>query len=276
MSNRDIKTFVVYKDAAETLEDLTDLQIAKLVRSIFKFINEDEEPDFSDDPFLKFAFRNFKRDFERNEQKWIDEKEKRSLAGKKSGESRRRKTLTQSDNEQCSTVLKSVEHCSTVFNNVQMCSTNRTINRDTNSNKNKNKNSSSSNMLFNQVEQCSAAAANISFSPSSTKKDNQDVLSIKALYLSNYDSLYNQGVLSLDSSRMDTSEMYTLINEAINTYGADNVKLALERAYSDTWSINHGYALKVILSDGCMRVLLNTNEFKNNDFGKLPEGRLML
>ena len=98
------KAFILYTDIKPTVNKLTDEYAGKLFKHLLAYVT-DEDP-VTDDILLDIAFEPIKQQLKRDLDKWEEIKVKRSEAGKKSAEMRKKK-LTKS------TSVKSVEHSST-------------------------------------------------------------------------------------------------------------------------------------------------------------------
>ena len=96
------KSFVLYSDQKELIEALTDEQAGRLIKHILKYVN-DENPTL-EDPLLKIAFMPIKQQLKRDLEKWEKQREQRSLAGKKSAESRQRALTSVNENVRKATV----------------------------------------------------------------------------------------------------------------------------------------------------------------------------
>ncbi len=75
------KSFIMYLDYKEQLEDLSDKELGTLIRAIFQYIEDDTEPSFKGK--LNIAFKFIRSALDRDNQKWEDIKKKRSEAGKR-------------------------------------------------------------------------------------------------------------------------------------------------------------------------------------------------
>ena len=83
------KSFILHVDTLGVLDELTDEQAGKLFKAIYAYQNEqDIELDFG----IKMAFMPFKIQFERDNQKWEETREKRAMAGKMGGVSKASKS----------------------------------------------------------------------------------------------------------------------------------------------------------------------------------------
>lgn len=83
MQNKD--SFVLYTKYIDTFKELTDEQAGKLIKVILEYVNDmNPEPE----GLIKIAFIPIKQQLKEDLVKWKEEKEKRSIAGKKGMESR--------------------------------------------------------------------------------------------------------------------------------------------------------------------------------------------
>lgn len=83
MQNKE--SFVLYTKYIDTFKELTDEQAGKLIKVILEYVNDmNPEPE----GLIKIAFIPIKQQLKEDLVKWKEEKEKRSLAGKKGMESR--------------------------------------------------------------------------------------------------------------------------------------------------------------------------------------------
>ncbi len=104
------KSFVAYSDWYGAFKAIPDEVAGKLIKHIFSYVN-DEEPK-TDDYVINALFEQIKSTLKRDLIKWEEQREQRSLAGKKSAEQRASKL-----NER-STVVNENERKSTVSVNV--------------------------------------------------------------------------------------------------------------------------------------------------------------
>jgi len=119
----DKKSFVVYHDIKEVLDDLTDEQAGKLFRTMVNYSVEGSEQPL--DGVLKFIFIPIRQQMDRDSTKWEGIREKRAEAGRKggikSGESRRKaneaNALSASSNEANEAVNVNVNDNVTVNDN---------------------------------------------------------------------------------------------------------------------------------------------------------------
>ncbi len=74
-------SFLMYLDYEEQFNLLTDEQLGQLMRAIMTYEKTRELPQL--DGIVKMAFSFIKQQLDRDNDKWQDEKQKRSEAGKK-------------------------------------------------------------------------------------------------------------------------------------------------------------------------------------------------
>lgn len=83
------KSFVMYADYQKHIARLSDGDAGKLMKAIFAYVNGSDEVQLS--PAADMAFSFIKERIDHDTEKWNAICQKRSEAGKKSGESRRNK-----------------------------------------------------------------------------------------------------------------------------------------------------------------------------------------
>ncbi len=84
------KSFVAYADWKDIFDELPDEDAGKLIKHIFKYVN-DENPE-TDSVLIKAVFANIKSTLKRDLDKWEKQLKQRSEAGKASAESRKNKS----------------------------------------------------------------------------------------------------------------------------------------------------------------------------------------
>ena len=77
------KTFIVYDEIKDTLDEMTDEEIGKLFRGMVDYHVTGEEPDLKGG--LKFAFIPIRQQMDRDDDKWNKTREARAEAGRKGG-----------------------------------------------------------------------------------------------------------------------------------------------------------------------------------------------
>ena len=95
------KSFVLYSDQKELFEHLTDEQSGKLIKHIFKYVN-DENPT-CEDAIVNLAFITIKASLKRDLSKWEKQIQQRSAAGKASAKSRQRKATSVNERQRKAT-----------------------------------------------------------------------------------------------------------------------------------------------------------------------------
>ena len=83
MDDNQKKSFVLFADLREPLEDLSDEQVGKLFRAVLDYVGDRTEPDFSGT--LKLAFSFVKISLDRNMEKYRQTVERRRAAGRAGG-----------------------------------------------------------------------------------------------------------------------------------------------------------------------------------------------
>ena len=76
------KSFIAYSDWKEMFDNLPNEVAGELIKHIFAYVN-DEEPN-SDNYVINALFANIKNTLKRDLNKWDEQREQRSLAGKRS------------------------------------------------------------------------------------------------------------------------------------------------------------------------------------------------
>lgn len=79
----DKKSFVLYTEYEENLEELPDEDLGQLFRAIFSYVNRGIVPDLS--PSCKMAFSFIRKDLDRNQAKYEETCRRRAEAGQKGG-----------------------------------------------------------------------------------------------------------------------------------------------------------------------------------------------
>lgn len=85
------KSFVMYNDMHEELEDLTMEQKGMLLDSIFKYQNNEEYE--TEDKFVNFVLKIYIKTFQRDKEKWEVTREKRRNAGQQGGRPKKEITI---------------------------------------------------------------------------------------------------------------------------------------------------------------------------------------
>lgn len=90
------ESFILYTEQKAVLDKLTDEQAGKLIKAIYEYEATGNMPEL--DPILEIIMIPFKTVLDKNAQKWEEERQKRSEAGKK-GMKKRWKSLEQEEKD---------------------------------------------------------------------------------------------------------------------------------------------------------------------------------
>jgi len=93
MKENSQKSFILYSDYYDMINELSDAEAGELVKSVFKYTNTGEIPELTG--MAKMAFIVIKQNLDRNATKYQETIEKRRIAGSKGGK-QRVKNLTDS------------------------------------------------------------------------------------------------------------------------------------------------------------------------------------
>ena len=78
------RSFIIYLDYEEQFKLLNDEQLGQLLRILMEYQKTNIEPKLDElDGIVKMAFSFIKAQLDRDNEKWLEEKKKRSEAGKK-------------------------------------------------------------------------------------------------------------------------------------------------------------------------------------------------
>lgn len=101
-------SFLLYADYIDTFSDLSFEDAGKLINLIFEYVNDRDPDESKHGPLVKIAFIPIKKQLKRDLVKWNETRGKRSEAGIKSAEARKRAKESE-QNGQVLTSVKSVE-----------------------------------------------------------------------------------------------------------------------------------------------------------------------
>ena len=96
-SRMDKSSFLIYLDYQEQFDLLTDEEAGRLIKAIIKYEKTGEIPKL--DGMLKMAFSFIKTQLDRDREKWKEEKQKRSEAGKRGMAKRWNSNVITKDNK---------------------------------------------------------------------------------------------------------------------------------------------------------------------------------
>lgn len=95
------KSFVLYADLLKSVDHLTEEELGKLFKHILEYVN-DLNPVL-EDRLLLTAWKPIERSLKEDLKKWERQLEQRRQAGKKSAESRKRKSTSVNERQRAST-----------------------------------------------------------------------------------------------------------------------------------------------------------------------------
>ena len=95
------KSFVLYADLLKSVDHLTDDELGRLFKHILEYVN-DLNPTM-DDRLIMTAWKPIERTLKEDLKKWETQLEQRRQAGKKSAESRQRKSTSVNERKRAST-----------------------------------------------------------------------------------------------------------------------------------------------------------------------------
>src|SRR5665647_2829516 len=106
--NKKKESFVLYQGYEDQLQDLTDEQLGKLLRYIFKY-ERTQIPEDIKDSYIKIAFQFIRKNLDTNRIKYDEICQKRSVTGSKGAEERWNKYIaSDSKYSNCQQVIASV------------------------------------------------------------------------------------------------------------------------------------------------------------------------
>ena len=121
MAEEEKKSFLLYTDRWKEIQMLSNEQCGVLFKALFRYANTGEKLE-TDDMALRVLFSFLSTQIDDASKKWEEVRKKRSEAGKKSGESRRKKQKRTKR-----TNVQSVEQAQTKTNKSEQERTKRTV-----------------------------------------------------------------------------------------------------------------------------------------------------
>lgn len=112
----DKSSFLIYLDYQEQFELLTDEQAGQLIKAIIKYEKTGEITKL--DGMTKMAFSFIKQQLDRDNEKWREEKQKRSEAGKKGMANRWRNSNNDNNNNKDNNVITNDNKDNSVKNDI--------------------------------------------------------------------------------------------------------------------------------------------------------------
>lgn len=92
---------------------------------------------------------------------------------------------------------------------------------------------------------------------------NNKVKEIVGVYSKNFKTLYDNFKVNTENPVIDYSLVTRLIKKLLNTISQEQIIQAVNSAMNDTWIVNQGYSLSVILSSSQINKLLNGKPMSN-------------
>ena len=112
----DKNSFLIYLDYQEQFELLTDEQAGQLIKAIIKYEKTGEITKL--EGMIKMAFSFIKQQLDRDSEKWKEEKQKRSEAGKKGMANRWKNSNNDSNNNNDNNVITNDNKDNSVKNDI--------------------------------------------------------------------------------------------------------------------------------------------------------------
>lgn len=89
------------------------------------------------------------------------------------------------------------------------------------------------------------------------REPRNDIEKVEKEYLINYSRLYNTGVLKSPHPVINWTVSRKITKEVIKKYGLETIVQAVKKSVSNSFCIQKGYALNIILSSGVLSGLIN-------------------
>lgn len=110
-------SFILYTDQRAVIEKLTDEQAGKLIKAIYQYTEEGTMPEL--DTLLEIAIIPIKQNIDKNNEKWEEERQKRSEAGRLGGLKKAKNQQDSSDTKQNQAMLSNVKECQAELSNAK-------------------------------------------------------------------------------------------------------------------------------------------------------------
>lgn len=85
---KELPGIMLYWEVFDAIEDMLDGEAKQILRAMRMYAQYGEVPEFENSPALRIAWSFMKSYIDRDAQRYIENSEKKSLAGKKSAETR--------------------------------------------------------------------------------------------------------------------------------------------------------------------------------------------
>lgn len=108
------ESFILYTEQKAVLDKLTDEQAGKLIKAIYEYEATGNMPEL--DPILEIIMIPFKTILDKNAQKWEEERQKRSEAGKKGMKKRWKSLEPEEEDNKNNNVINDITNDNSVIN----------------------------------------------------------------------------------------------------------------------------------------------------------------
>lgn len=108
------ESFILYTEQKAVLDKLTDEQAGKLIKAIYEYEATGNMPEL--DPILEIIMIPFKTILDKNAQKWEEERQKRSEAGKKGMKKRWKSLEPEEEDNKNNSVINDITNDNSVIN----------------------------------------------------------------------------------------------------------------------------------------------------------------
>lgn len=108
------ESFILYTEQKAVLDKLTDEQAGKLIKAIYEYEATGNMPEL--DPILEIIMIPFKTILDKNAQKWEEERQKRSEAGKKGMKKRWKPLEPEEEDNKNNSVINDITNDNSVIN----------------------------------------------------------------------------------------------------------------------------------------------------------------
>lgn len=118
-------SFILYTDQRAVIEKLTDEQAGKLIKAIYQYTEEGTMPEL--DTLLEIAIIPIKQNIDKNNEKWEEERQKRSEAGRLGGLKKAKNQQPTSSTKQSQAGLSDAKECQAELSNAKECLANQAV-----------------------------------------------------------------------------------------------------------------------------------------------------
>ena len=127
-------SFILYTDQRAVIEKLTDEQAGKLIKAIYQYTEEGTMPEL--DTLLEIAIIPIKQNIDKNNEKWEEERQKRSEAGRLGGLKKAKNQQSTNSTKQSQAELSNARECQAELSNAKECLANQAVYVNVNDNVN--------------------------------------------------------------------------------------------------------------------------------------------